>query len=85
MAFLKISEASLRIAGGVIRFVVVLNVPSTRHQQRKPEVSDSDDETSEADNVALFPLVKPPLVRFSAITSMIFVTAGFAGDASPAC
>ena len=80
LAYLNISEAAFRIAGGIILFLVALDMLSARRQQRKREVSTSDDETGEPDNVALFPLATPLLAGPSAIMSVIVVTAGFAGN-----
>ena len=79
LTYLNISEAAFRIAGGIILFLVALDMLSARRQQRKREVSTSDDETGEPDNVALFPLATP-LAGPSAIMSVIVVTAGFAGN-----
>ena len=80
LAYLNISEAAFRIAGGIILFLVALDMLSARRQQRKREVSTREDEESEPDNVALFPLATPLLAGPSAIMSVIVVTAGFAGD-----
>ena len=56
LAYLNISEAAFRIAGGIILFLVALDMLSARRQQRKREVSTREDEESEPDNVAIFPL-----------------------------
>lgn len=85
LAYLNISEAAFRIAGGIILFLVALDMLSARRQQRKREVSTREDEESEPDNVAIFPLATPllatPLLASpSAIMSVIVVTAGFAGN-----
>ena len=80
LTYLNISEAAFRIAGGIILFLVALDMLSARRQQRKREVSTADDEAGEPDNVALFPLATPLLAGPSAIMSVIVVTAGFAGD-----
>ena len=79
LAYLNISEAAFRIAGGIILFLVALDMLSAKRQQRKREVSTRDDEASEPDNVALFPLATPLLAGPSAIMSVIVVTTGFAG------
>ena len=80
LAYLNISEAAFRIAGGIILFLVALDMLSARRQQRKREVSTADDEAGEPENVTLFPLATPLLAGPSAIMSVIVVTAGFAGD-----
>jgi len=77
LAHLNISEAAFRIAGGIILFLVALDMLSARRQQRKREVSTADDEAGEPDNVALFPLATPLLAGPSAIMSVIVVTGGF--------
>ena len=78
LAYLNISEAAFRIAGGIILFLVALDMLSAKRQQRKREVSTREDEESEPDNVAIFPLATPLLAGPSAIMSVIVVTAGFA-------
>ena len=55
LSYLNISEATFGIAGGIILFLVALDMLSARRQQRKREVSTSEDEESEPDNVAIFP------------------------------
>ena len=80
LAYLNISEAAFRIAGGIILFLVALDMLSARRQQRKREVSTREDEESEPDNVAIFPLATPLLAGPSAIMSVIVVNAGFAGN-----
>ena len=80
VAYLNISEPAFRIAGGIILFLVALDMLSARRQQRKREVSTHEDEGSEPDNVAIFPLATPLLAGPSAIMSVIVVTAGFAGN-----
>ena len=80
LAYLNTSSAAFRIAGGIILFLVALDMLSARRQQRKREVSTSEDEESEPDNVATFPLATPLLAGPSAIMSVIVVTAGFAGN-----
>ncbi len=80
LAYLNISEAAFRIVGGIILFLVALAMLSARSQQRKHEVSTTDDKAGEQDNVALFPLATPLLAVPSAIMSVIVVTASFAGD-----
>ncbi len=67
LAYMNISEAAFRIASGIILFLVALDMLSARRQQRKREVSTSDDEAGEPDNVALFPLATPLLAGPSAI------------------
>ena len=78
LGYLKISEAAFRIAGGIILFLVALDMLAARRQQRKREATTSAEHTSEPDNVAIYPLAIPLLAGPSAIMSVIFVTGGFA-------
>ena len=59
LAYLNISEATFGIAGGIFLFLVALDMLSARRKQRKREVSTREDEESEPDNVAIFPLAPP--------------------------
>ena len=74
LAYLNISEAAFRIAGGIILFLVALDMLSARRQQRKREVSTREDEESEPDNVAIFPLATPLLAGPSSHRSATTVT-----------
>ncbi|MEX0504116.1 MarC family protein [Alphaproteobacteria bacterium LSUCC0719] len=78
LAYLNISEAAFRIAGGIILFLVALDMLAAKRQQRKREASTGDDASVEADNVAIYPLAIPLLAGPSAIMSVIVVTSGFA-------
>jgi multiple antibiotic resistance protein len=78
LSYLKISEAAFRIAGGIILFLVALDMLAARRQQRKREATTGDEHTSEPDNVAIYPLAIPLLAGPSAIMSVIVVTGGFA-------
>ena len=80
LAYLNISEAAIHIVCDNILFQVALDMLSARRRQRKREVRTSDDEASETDNVALFPLATTALASPSAIMPLIIVTADFAGD-----
>ena len=77
MAHLNISEAAFRFAGGIVLFVALPDVLSARRQQREREVSMSDEETREIDNVALFKLATPPLACPSTVMSVIVGTHRF--------
>ena len=78
LAYLNISEAAFRIAGGIILFLVALDMLAAKRQQRKREASTGDDASVEPDNVAIYPLAIPLLAGPSAIMSVIVVTGGFA-------
>ena len=78
LAYLNISEAACRIAGGIILFLVALDMLAAKRQQRKREALTGDDGSVEPDNVAIYPLAIPLLAGPSAIMSVIVVTGGFA-------
>ncbi|MEK9962471.1 MAG: MarC family protein, partial [Rhodobiaceae bacterium] len=78
LGYLKISEAAFRIAGGIILFLVALDMLAARRQQRKREATTGDEQAPEPDNVAIYPLAIPLLAGPSAIMSVIVVTGGFA-------
>lgn len=78
LSYLKISEAAFRIAGGIILFLVALDMLAARRQQRKRKATTGDEHAPEPDNVAVYPLAIPLLAGPSAIMSVIFVTSGFA-------
>ena len=78
LGYLNISEAAFRIAGGIILFLVALDMLAAKRQQRKREATTADDGAGEPDNVAVYPLAIPLLAGPSAIMSVIVVTGGFA-------
>jgi multiple antibiotic resistance protein len=53
--YLNISEAAFRIAGGIILFLVALDMLAAKRQQRKREASTGDYASPEPDNVAVYP------------------------------
>ena len=83
LAYLQISEAAFKIAGGIILFLVALDMLAAKRQQRKREDSTSDQQTSssepENDNPAIYPLAIPLLAGPAAIMSVIVVNTSFAG------
>ena len=74
LAYLNITEAAFKIAGGIILLLVALDMLAAKRQQRKRAET-----TSEAENVAIYPLAIPLLAGPSAIMSVIVVNAGFSG------
>ena len=83
LSYLKISEAAFKIAGGIILFLVALEMLAAKRQQRKrheitrePLAALHDNEN---DNPAIYPLALPLLAGPAAIMSVIIVNAGFAG------
>jgi len=90
LGYLNISEAAFKIAGGIILFLVALDMLAAKRQQRKRDEStgggsagdstpDATENTGESDNLAIYPLAIPLLAGPSAIMSVIVVNAGFAG------
>ena len=69
LAYLNISEAAFKIAGGIILFLVALDMLAAKRQARKRAQSTGDAATDEvdSDNLAIYPLAIPLLARPSAI------------------
>ena len=83
LAYLNITEAAFKIAGGDILFLVALNASSAnalRGRWPATPATRTQGET-DCDNLAIYPLAIPLLVGPSAIMSVIVVNAGFL----PAC
>ena len=86
LSYLNITEAAFKIAGGIILFLVALDMLATKRQQRKRAESTSNgtagdavEQKADGDNLAIYPLAIPLLAGPSAIMSVIVVNAGFAG------
>ena len=87
LGYLNITEAAFKIAGGIILFLVALDMLAAKRQQRKRAESTGnatagdavEEEDSDGDNLAIYPLAIPLLAGPSAIMSVIVVNAGFAG------
>lgn len=82
LGYLNISEAAFKIAGGIILFLVALDMLAAKRQARKRAESTGDSPADEidSDNLAIYPLAIPLLAGPSAIMSVIVVNAGFAGS-----
>ena len=74
LAYLNITEQAFKIAGGIILFLVSLDMLSAKRQARKRDESTAD---SNMDNVAIYPLAIPMLAGPAAIISVIVVNASF--------
>ena len=63
LSYLKISEAAFKIAGGIILFLVALDMLAARRQQRKRDESTGEQSATsseaEHDNPAIYPLAIP--------------------------
>ncbi len=82
LGYLNISEAAFKIAGGIILFLVALDMLAAKRQARKRAESTGDSPADEidSDNLAIYPLAIPLLAGPSAIMSVIVVNANFAGS-----
>jgi multiple antibiotic resistance protein len=86
LGYLNITEAAFKIAGGIILFLVALDMLAAKRQQRKRAKSTGGGNTgetaadeSDGNNFAIYPVAIPLLAGPSAIMSVIVVNAGFAG------
>ena len=77
LAYLNITEHAFKIAGGIILFLVSLDMLSAKRQERKRHESTSDNLDGDADNLAIYPLAIPMLAGPAAIISVIVVNANF--------
>ena len=88
LGYLNITEAAFKIAGGIILFLVALDMLAAKRQERKRAESTCGDsriaseataKETDGDSPAIYPLAIPLLAGPSAIMSVIVVNAGFAG------
>ena len=88
LAYLGITEAAFKIAGGTILFIVALDMLTAKRQQRKRADTEGEEAAkgqrkrveSDPDSLAVYPLAIPLLAGPAAIMSVIVVNASFAGD-----
>ena len=82
LGYLNITEAAFKIAGGIILFLLALDMLAAKRHARKRAESTGDSPADEidSDNLAIYPLAIPLLAGPSAIMSVIVVNAGFAGS-----
>ena len=69
LSYLNISLESLRIAGGIILFLIALEMLFNKRQERKKQILETT-----KDNLSIFPLAIPILAGPAAITSMIVIS-----------
>ena len=74
LSYLNISLAAFRIAGGMILFIIALEMLFNKRQQRKEKNIENI-----SDKVAIFPLAIPLLSGPAAITSVIVIVSNY-GD-----
>ena len=77
LAYLKISFPAFTIAGGIILFIIALEMLFDKRHQRKEENTNFT-----SDNLSIFPLATPLLAGPAAITSVI-VSVSAAGNDFP--
>jgi multiple antibiotic resistance protein len=68
LSYLSISLASFRIAGGLILFIIALEMLFNKRQERKEQIANEV-----KDRVSIFPLAIPILSGPAAITSIIVI------------
>ena len=68
LSYLSISLASFRIAGGLILFIIALEMLFNKRQERKEQIANDV-----KDKVSIFPLAIPILSGPAAITSIIVI------------
>ena len=68
LSYLNISLESFRIAGGIILFLIALEMLFNKRQERKEKVLDTN-----KDKISIFPLAIPILAGPAAITSVIVI------------
>ena len=87
LAYLGITEAAFKIAGGTILFLVALDMLTAKRQRRKRAETTGEDPAkgaggpadADAEHLAVYPLATPLLAGPAAIMSVIVVSAGHAG------
>ena len=77
--YLNISTSAFKIAGGLILFIVAVDMLTSKRQERKERSStrgqlDQPSPSSDGDNIAIFPLAIPLLAGPAAITSVMVVS-----------
>ena len=75
LSYLNISLESFRIAGGIILFLISLEMLFNKRQERKEQILDQT-----KDKLSVFPLAIPILAGPAAITSVIVIATKYQGD-----
>jgi len=75
LSYLNISLESFRIAGGIILFLISLEMLFNKRQERKEQILDSN-----KDKISIFPLAIPILAGPAAITSVIVIATKYQAD-----
>ena len=92
LAYLGITEAAFKIAGGTILFLIAFEMLTAKRQRRKREDTTGDgageaaggravaEHDPDHESPAVYPLAIPLLAGPAAIMSVIVVNAGYGGD-----
>ena len=75
LSYLNISLESFRIAGGIILFLIALEMLFNKRQERKERILDLN-----KDKISIFPLAIPILAGPAAITSVIVIATKYQSD-----
>ena len=75
LSYLNVSLESFRIAGGIILFLIAIEMLFNKRQERKEKILDQA-----KDKLAIFPLAIPLLAGPAAITSVIVIATKYQGD-----
>ena len=75
LSYLNVSLESFRIAGGIILFLIAIEMLFNKRQERKEKILDQTN-----DKLSIFPLAIPLLAGPAAITSVIVIATKYQGD-----
>jgi multiple antibiotic resistance protein len=75
LSYLNVSLESFRIAGGIILFLIAIEMLFNKRQERKEQILDQT-----KDKLSVFPLAIPILAGPAAITSVIVIATKYQGD-----
>jgi len=75
LSYLNISLESFRIAGGIILFLIAIEMLFNKRQERKEKILEHA-----KDKLSIFPLAIPLLAGPAAITSVIVIATKYQGD-----
>ena len=75
LSYLKVSLESFRIAGGIILFLIAIEMLFNKRQERKQQVLEQT-----KDKLSIFPLAIPILAGPAAITSVIVIAIKYQGN-----
>ena len=75
LSYLNVSLESFRIAGGIILFLIAIEMLFNKRQERKQQILDQT-----KNKLSVFPLAIPILAGPAAITSVIVIATEYQGD-----